>query len=187
MLHDKMMKMFGKKRDLSDVEKNAKMDVVKDMRDHAAKAMHGKLDGLKKVSVMSNSSEGLKAGLDKAKGILGGHEEQDLLNDAEGPYSDAEHAHDEHMGEHGPNMAGQEQDSDEQEAFADGGEVGKLSDMEEGLEPSPDEGEEEAVDSESPAEHEEEMEESPEEEMSEQEIDAKLEKLMRAKERLSRG
>ena len=69
-MHDKMMKMLGKKRDLSEHEKSAKMDVMKEMRDEAAKAMHGKLDGLKKVSVMSDSPQGLKEGLDKAKSMM---------------------------------------------------------------------------------------------------------------------
>lgn len=69
-MHNKMMKMLGKKRDLSEHEKNAKLEVMKEMRDEAAKAMHGKLDGLKKVSVMSDSKSGLKEGLDKAKSMM---------------------------------------------------------------------------------------------------------------------
>ena len=71
-MHNKMMKMLGKKRDLSEHEKTAKMDVMKEMRNEASNAMHGKLDGLKKVSVMSDSEKGLKEGLDKAKSLMSG-------------------------------------------------------------------------------------------------------------------
>jgi hypothetical protein len=114
------MKMLGKKRDLSEHEKNAKMDVMNEMRNEAASAMHGKLGGLKKVSVMSDSSEGLKHGLDKAKQILpdqedeegmahGGvvgdeHEMDEMTAEAENPYHDndmakAEHAFPDHQDE----------------------------------------------------------------------------------------
>ncbi len=100
-MHAKLMKMLGKKRDLSENEKSAKIDVMKELRDDAAHAMHGKLDGLKKVSVMSDDPSGLSEGLDKAKELISGEdkyseggevesdeEENEQLHDAESPGSD---------------------------------------------------------------------------------------------------
>lgn len=73
MLHDKMKKMLDKKKghnDLSDVEQHAKKSVLEDLRDQASKAMSSKLDGMKKVSVGSNSKEGLSHGLEMAHDIV---------------------------------------------------------------------------------------------------------------------
>lgn len=63
----KFHEMLMKKKDMKPSEKHAKMGVLKDLKDSLADSMGDKLDGLKKVSVMSNSPEGLSAGLDKAK------------------------------------------------------------------------------------------------------------------------
>lgn len=78
-MYNKMMeKMLAKKKggaeEMSGVEKDAKMGVVKAMRDMASNAMNDKLAGLKKVSVASDSSEGLKEGLKKAEELMGAHE-----------------------------------------------------------------------------------------------------------------
>jgi len=165
-MHDKLMKMLGKKRNLSEHEKNAKMDVMKEMRDEASSAMHDKLGGLKKVSVMADSHEGLKHGLEKAHDLIGSQDDQEqamaqggkvasddeleeMTEDAENAGADAEHAREEHEGE------GSEEDESE----------------------------------ESP-EHE--ASESPEEEMSEhgmseEEIDAQLKHLMSLKEKLGKS
>jgi len=71
MDHKMMEKMLAKKKGGMDpLEQHAKMGVVKAMRDMASKAMDNKLAGLKKVSVASNTSEGLSHGLDKAKELL---------------------------------------------------------------------------------------------------------------------
>lgn len=70
--------MFEKKKKLSGVEKKAKMKVVEDMRDMASKAMGDKLHGLKKVTVASNSSEGLKEGLEKAEDVIESKESEGL-------------------------------------------------------------------------------------------------------------
>lgn len=169
-MHDKMMKMFGKKRSLSDNEKNAKMDVMKELRDQAASAMHDKMGNMKKVSVMSDSPEGLQHGLDKAKSLVndtdedgmahGGivkdqHEMNEMDAEAENPYHDNDMAKAEH-------------------AFPDH--------QEESMEEDPDQ----------------EGTESPEEElsedhpsndghqMSEEEIDSQLEHLMKLKDRMSK-
>jgi len=169
-MHDKMMKILGKKRSLSDNEKNAKMDVMKELRDAAAEHMHGKLGDLKKISVMSNSPRGLSEGLDKAKSIMedsdedgmarGGivkdqHEMDQMTAESENPYHDNDMAKAEH-------------------AFPDH--------QEESMEEDPDQ----------------EGTESPEEElsedhpsndghqMSEEDIDSQLEHLMKLKDRMSK-
>src|SRR5271166_1381863 len=105
-MHDKMMKMLAKKRNLSPNEKHAKMDVVKHLKDSVSGMMGDKLDGIGKVSVLSNSKEGLQHGLDKAKGILNNPEEQQMQQDAEAPYSDFKHAEQEHENEHGGDELG---------------------------------------------------------------------------------
>jgi hypothetical protein len=68
----KMLKMLGKKKEskMGETEKEAKMNVVKEMRDMAAGEMGKKLNGLKKVTVASDSKEGLFKGLDKAEDLL---------------------------------------------------------------------------------------------------------------------
>lgn len=101
-MREKMMKMLAKKRDLSPVERHAKMDVVKGLKDSVSEMMGHKLDGLKKVSVASDSSEGLQHGLEKAHEIVSGPEHAEMLKDAEDPYS--EHSYSE----------GGEVDSDEE-------------------------------------------------------------------------
>lgn len=74
MLHEKLAKLMKKKGEssLSDNEKNAKMGVLHDLKNMASHAMSSKLDGLKKVSVASDSDEGLAQGLEHAKAIIHG-------------------------------------------------------------------------------------------------------------------
>lgn len=68
-MHSKFHEMLMKKRDMKPSEKHAKLGVLKDLKDSLADSMGDKLDGMKKVSVISNSPQGLSAGLDKAKQI----------------------------------------------------------------------------------------------------------------------
>ncbi len=86
-MNDKMLKMMEKKkkssREMSDPEREAKMNVVKDMRQMASSAMADGLKGLKKVSVAADSKEGLQEGLDKAKQILSSKEHDGMVEDAE--------------------------------------------------------------------------------------------------------
>lgn len=63
----KFHEMLAKKRDMKPSEKHAKMGVLNDLKSSLADSMGDKLDGMKKVSVMSNSPQGLKAGLSKAQ------------------------------------------------------------------------------------------------------------------------
>ena len=85
-MNPKFMKMMEKKKEsggeMSDNEKKAKFDAVKSMRDWASGLMGDKLKGLKKVEVASNSPEGLSAGLDKAKEIIGKNPGEDEDSDA---------------------------------------------------------------------------------------------------------
>lgn len=99
---NKMSRLFDKKKkdaqgEMSDVEKSAKSSVLEDLRDQASKAMSGKLHGLKKVTVASDSGSGLEHGLDKAKEMLGGmhgegyHDKNDMLQDTEDGDGDGLH------------------------------------------------------------------------------------------------
>lgn len=56
---------------LSPMEMKAGSSVLDDLRKTAQDLMKGKLDAAKKVTVASNSKEGLKAGLSKAEEMLG--------------------------------------------------------------------------------------------------------------------
>lgn len=68
--------MFEKKKkgegEMHPSMKKAKMGVLKHLSDMASEAMGGKLHGLKKVTVASDSEEGLKHGMEKAKDIVEG-------------------------------------------------------------------------------------------------------------------
>ncbi len=124
-----MSKMLAAKKSgggMSDMEKDAKMGVVQAMKDMASKAMGEKLRGLKKVSVASDSPEGLSAGLDKAKELLNAHVESED-NDAMGEIEGA--GHDLHsMGEESPEHEASE--SPEEEASEHGSEFDSLSEDE---------------------------------------------------------
>lgn len=69
--------MFGKKKEMSPNEKKAKLAALKGAHSMAADAMKEGLSGAKKVSVMSDSKEGLKKGLDMAEKIVGEQEDED--------------------------------------------------------------------------------------------------------------
>lgn len=163
-MHDRFGKMLGKKRDLSNTEHKARMDVVRHLRDDASGDIAGRLDGLKKVSVTSDSQEGLKKGLDKAKEIVSSPEMEAMKNHAENAYGDLKSAEEEH-----------ERDEDNEEsmplAYAEGGEV----------EGSP---EEEAAESDDEEAAESDESQESDDDMSEEEIDQKLAELMAKKKQL---
>lgn len=79
------MKMFNKdkKKKMSDNEMSAKQSVLEHLRNEAEGMMGEKMKGMKKVTVASNSSEGLKKGLDKAEEIISGKEQAGMVQDAE--------------------------------------------------------------------------------------------------------
>lgn len=110
-MNDMMKKLLEKKKSkgmLSDEESSAKMSVLKNLRGQSNDSLSEKLKGAKKVSVMSDSQEGLEEGLDKAKEILHSkptelgspEEEMEKMTGYEGddPYSDcSEEELDEHL------------------------------------------------------------------------------------------
>lgn len=66
--------MFGKdkmKGKMSENSKKAKLVALKEAHGMAKKMMEDDLKGLKKVTVASDSPEGLKAGLEKAEDMIG--------------------------------------------------------------------------------------------------------------------
>lgn len=70
---------------LSEDEKAAKMDILKELKEMA----HGSMsDDLKKITIASDSEEGLKAGLEKAEEVLEKKselaEKEQEMNDEEG-------------------------------------------------------------------------------------------------------
>lgn len=96
-MNDMMKKLLDSKKQkgmLSDDEASAKMSVLKNLRGKSDASAADRLKGMKKVSVMSDSEEGLEQGLEKAKEIIDSHPTQiqepemeqekmthDLLND----------------------------------------------------------------------------------------------------------
>lgn len=91
-MNSKFAKMLEKKRDMSPVEKHAKMSVLKDLKGAASEAAGDRLKHLKKVSVMSDNDEGLQHGLEKAREIAGdmppGMHDGGLAEGQEFSYSD---------------------------------------------------------------------------------------------------
>jgi hypothetical protein len=59
-------------KEMDPTYKDAKMDVLKQIRDLAAGEMGNDVKGLKKVTVAAPDQEGLEKGLDKAKDIVNG-------------------------------------------------------------------------------------------------------------------
>lgn len=99
---DKFEKLLDKKKkggkELSDVERDAKMSVVKHLKSLAGDEMSNRLKGMKKVSVSSDSPEGLKAGLEKAEEMV-----DKMKGESEDEESEemAEHDSDEDLDESG--------------------------------------------------------------------------------------
>jgi hypothetical protein len=94
---DKLMKMKKKEGKLSDVEKDAKLSVLQDLKSQAEDSLAGKLKGLKKVTVAAGSPSDLKKGLDKAKEIIGDMPEMEEAEEEAGEDLDAdEEMHEDH-------------------------------------------------------------------------------------------
>ena len=101
MLKD-LMKKKGKGEGMDPKEKDAKMSVLKDIRDMAANDMGDEVKSLKKVSVMAPDQHGLEEGLHKAQEMVGGdHPESPFEEAAEPSVSGAKVAEDllEHEGD----------------------------------------------------------------------------------------
>ncbi len=81
-MNDKMLKMLKAKKDknkdsMSDNEKEAKLNVMKELRDSASKMMGDKVRGIKELSVVAPDKKGLEKGLDKAKELIAGEESEE--------------------------------------------------------------------------------------------------------------
>lgn len=89
-MHDSMMK----KAMMSEPEKMAKMSTLNNIKKTMSSAMMDKLKGLKKVSIMSDSPEGLQEGLHAAQKIVEGSPEEEQQEspeeEAQEPSSDEE-------------------------------------------------------------------------------------------------
>lgn len=73
-----LMKKAREGKFLKDDEVSAKMDVLKELKDMARDGM---ASDLKKVTVASDSKEGLKKGLEKAKEVLDSKEVEEEMED----------------------------------------------------------------------------------------------------------
>lgn len=106
-MYEQFMKKLGKKgKKLEPNEKEAKMNVVKELSKQAGDMLGDKVKGLKKVSVASDSKEGLKAGLSKAEQIVEGAEEDMGLDlDKDNEEGESEEHKKAVYGEKEPNMA----------------------------------------------------------------------------------
>lgn len=89
-MSDRMMKMMMNKKkqgkSLSDSEKKSKLEALMGMKQLADSHMGNKLKNLKKVTVASNTPEGLKAGLHKAEDMA----EQDPSDEAASDLEDSD-------------------------------------------------------------------------------------------------
>lgn len=73
--------MLAGKKNLSDKEKKAKMDVASSLRDDMSGEMKKKMHPMKKVSVMAPDQEGLQKGLQAAKAIAAASPSADQSDD----------------------------------------------------------------------------------------------------------
>jgi hypothetical protein len=71
---DKIAKIIEKKKkdgqEMDPLYKKSKMSVLESLRDQMSEMIKGDLEGMKKVEVAAPDSEGLEAGLEKAKEIV---------------------------------------------------------------------------------------------------------------------
>lgn len=118
MKEDKLKMLMAKKKgsSMSDNEKEAKMGVMRSLSSDMAQMMKDKLSGLKKVSVASDSPEGLKEGLDKAKQMVEGHDVmtgKPMSGDEESPEHEMEESSEEEKSEHDGMEEGMEEETGE--------------------------------------------------------------------------
>lgn len=87
-MNPKMMQMLMQKKEegkmLSPMEMKAKMGVLDALDAMCSDEMGSKLSPLKKVTVASDSPQGLESGLDKAKSLLGDDHESDDSEETHG-------------------------------------------------------------------------------------------------------
>lgn len=93
MFKEKLMKRLDKKgaKDLDPLEKDAKMGVMKELSRQAGSMMGSKIHPMMKAEVASDSKEGLKAGLGKAKQIIEGSPEEEAGESKEEEIQEGDH------------------------------------------------------------------------------------------------
>lgn len=107
---DVLEKKAASQKPMGNLEKSAKLRAIQDMRKMASDEMVVPLKGLKKVTVASNSPEGVEAGLEKARAMVSEHKdspEMQALEEEMGEDLD----HDMEMGEdseHAEHVLGEE-------------------------------------------------------------------------------
>ena len=105
---------------LSPIEQKSSKTVLDELRKHTQGMLKGKMDGLKKVTVASDSKEGLAKGLDLAKKIAGkSPEEASHAEDLKQLMGDSA----EEEVEESPEEEASESPEEEQSEQADGSEV----------------------------------------------------------------
>lgn len=107
---------------LSEIEKKASSKVLGELRKHTQQMMNDKMKGLKKVTVASDSAEGLKKGLSKAEELIKGKmpKEDDLLTPEEGELDKAhglEEESEEEEASESPEMEASEDESMEEHEY----------------------------------------------------------------------
>lgn len=89
MMKKLLMSKLDQGKDLSDDESSAQLSVLKDLKGQMKGMAGDKLKGgLKKVSVMSDSPQGLQEGLDKAQEVVS--EPEEMMDMEEQPSSEEE-------------------------------------------------------------------------------------------------
>lgn len=102
---------------LSEIEKKASSKVLGDLREHMKGIMGEKMAGLKKVTVASNTKEGLKKGLSTAEEVL----DKKPIESAEEEISESpevEESEDESSEEHSADLSAEEIDAKIKELLA---------------------------------------------------------------------
>lgn len=133
MDHNALAKLMKKKEGAEPLDenyKNAKMSMLEALRDEMHGMMKGDLDGAKKVEVLSDSAEGLKHGLDKAKDIVA----EKASEDEESP---------EHESEEGPEAEAKEDGEDYDSEEGSKGDASEPSDDHDGIQGDEEDGEDE--------------------------------------------
>lgn len=117
-MHDKLMqKLKQKGKKLNPLEQKAKMGVIKELSDQAGSMMGDKVKSLKKVSIASDSKQGLEEGLSKAQELIHGaasHDPEKIQAGAELGLSSGENA-DEHSMEKAEELMHDDLDNDGEE------------------------------------------------------------------------
>lgn len=109
-------KMKDKKSHLDENESKAKMSVLQDLKHDMGEMMKDRLHGgLKKVTVASDSPEGIKKGLDKAKQLVGEMSPAEAEHEAPEHEGESEEEMAEHEAAESPEMEEKEQEGEEGE------------------------------------------------------------------------